>query len=421
MKHRAKTIAIGMFALIFAAGPALAADETLRHCLERQAEKDNFSGVIAASERGRSLAFVARGHLADDRSAAITAKTRFNLGSASKMFTAVAVAQLVDAEKVRLDDPIGRFVNGLTPEASAVTIRQLLTHSAGLGDFFKPQNMAAMIKARTANDILPLIANEKPAFAPGSRFAYSNSGFALLGILIERVSGLSYDDYLARNIFAPAGMTDSGLDPRPLTTLAVGMTAFQPAAGDADPAPGPSSSHPELHPMPHGAEDASHPGLVLITPDGRAITPGRGGAAGDSELHPAPGAVEGYGTPAGGLFSTTADMQRFATAFLDRRLTSAPMTAALTSPQIVARPAHESQPARYYGYGFGVGLEQGRKWFGHNGGTLGANTEFAVFPEDRLTLTVLANRDPPMASAMFDYLRKLVLNPSLQRTCKAGS
>ncbi len=61
---------------------------------------------------------------------------------------------------------------------------------------------------------------------------------------------------------------------------------------------------------------------------------------------------------------------------------------------------------------------QGRKWFGHNGGTLGANTEFAIFPDDRLTLTVLANRDPPMASAMFAYLRELVLNPSLRKICR---
>ena len=65
---------------------------------------------------------------------------------------------------------------------------------SGLEDFFRPENMAAMMAARTASDLLSLIANDKPAFPPGSRFAYSNSGFALLGILIERVSGLSYGD-----------------------------------------------------------------------------------------------------------------------------------------------------------------------------------------------------------------------------------
>ena len=102
------------------------------------------------------------------------------------------------------------------------------------------------------------------------------------------------------------------------------------------------------------------------------------------------------------------------------RLVSGRTDAALTSPQIVAAPATSSGPGRYYGFGFGVGTWQGQRWFGHNGGTLGANAEFAVFPKERLTLTVLANRDPPMASAMFAYVRALALNPSLRATCQAG-
>jgi CubicO group peptidase (beta-lactamase class C family) len=400
----------------FATGPS----DALGGCLAQRAAQDDFSGVVAAMQRGRPIAFLARGQLAGAGSAAITARTRFNLGSASKMFTAVAVGQLIDAGTVRLDQPISAYVSGLTPQASAVTVRQLLTHSSGLGDFFKPQNMAAMMKARTASDLLPLIADDKPAFAPGSRFAYSNSGFALLGILIERVSGLSYGDYLARHVFAPAGMTDTGLDPGPLATLAVGMTAHQPGMAPQGPPGG--------------------PGLVLIGPDGRAMTPGAGGDASGAgnrmmqpgsgghavapaekpTLHPAPGAVEGYGSSAGGMFSTAADMQRFARALLDNQLTRPETTAALTAPQIVAAPATPSRPARRYGFGFGVGIEEGRRWFGHNGGTLGANTEFTVFPEDELTLTVLANRDPPMASDMFAYLRKLALNPTLRASCGAA-
>jgi D-alanyl-D-alanine carboxypeptidase len=413
--------------LVLTAWPTSATDasDALQRCLTNKAVQDDFSGVVSATERGRPIAFLARGKLAGGDSAAITARTRFNLGSASKMFTAVAVGQLIDAGTVRLDEPIGTYVKGLTPEASAVTIRQLLTHSSGLGDFFKPQNMAAMMKARTASDILPLIADDKPAFTPGSRFAYSNSGFALLGILVERVSSLSYGEYLARHIFAPAGMTDTGLDPKPLATLAVGMTALQPGM-----APGGS---------PGGA------GLVLIGPDGRAIKPGASGDAPDASnqlmprgpdgraiapnpepsekpgLHPAPGAVEGYGSPAGGMFSTAVDMQRFAQALLGNRLTHAATTAALTAPQIIAAPATSGRPERDYGFGFGVETEGGRRWFGHNGGTLGANTEFSIFPDDRLTLTVLSNRDPPMASAMLAYLRKLVLNPSLRASCATAN
>ena len=408
LSHKTAPFAAALMCLA-ATRPMSATDEALQKCLAQAAEQANFSGVMAATETGQAIALLARGTLAGANSAAITAATRFNLASASKMFTAVAIGQLIDAGTVRLDDPIGAFVKDLEPETAAVTIRQLLTHSSGLGDFFKPENMTAMLKARTASDLLPLVAHGKPTFTPGSHFAYSNSGFALLGILIERVSGLRYGDYLARKIFAPAGMTETGLDPKPLATLAVGMTAMR------------------MDRTPSGARGGSEP--PVIRPDGtptagqRGADPAALSAGGRTEsverpvLHPAPGATEGYGSAAGGLFSTAVDLQRFAEALLDHRLTSAVTTAALTAPQILAVPATPSGPERRYGFGFGVGIENGHQWFGHNGGTLGANAEFAVFPDNRLTLSVLSNRDPPMATRMFAYLRKLALDPSLRASC----
>ena len=371
MPQRSRHVGTGLVLLLVFTGGQAIADPALERCLTREADKAHFSGVMSASEYGRSEAFLARGNLAGPESGPIDARTRFNRGSASKMFTAVAVGQLIDAGKIGLDDQVGVYVKGLSPEASAVTVRQLLTHSSGLGDFFRPGNMAAMMAARTASDLLPLIANDKPAFPPGSRFAYSNSGFALLGILIERVSGQSYGDYLARHIFAPTGMTSTGPDPKPLVTLAVGMTAMAP---DHERTP---------------------------------------------TLHPAPGATEGSGSPAGGLFSTAADMERFAEALAANHLTRPATTAAMTASQIVAAPATASRSERRYGLGFNVGLEQGHRWFGHGGGTPGANAEFAVFPDDRLTLTVLANRDPPTATTMFAYLRRLALDPALRQTCAA--
>lgn len=408
LSHKIAAFAAALMGLA-ASRPMKATDATLQKCLAEAAEQYNFSGVIAATADGQPIALLARGTLAGPNSARITADTRFNLASASKMFTAVAIGQLIDAGKVRLDDPIGAFVKDLEPETAAVTIRQLLTHSSGLGDFFKPENMTAMLKARTASDLLPLVAHDKPTFTPGSHFAYSNSGFALLGILIERVSGLHYGEYLARKIFAPAGMTETRLDPKPLTTLAVGMTAMQ------------------MDRMPSGARGGSESAGIRrdgIPPAGeRGADPAPSSAGGRAEsgersvLHPAPGATEGYGSPAGGLFSTAVDLQRFAAALMDHRLTSAVTTAALVAPQILAVPATPAGPERRYGFGFGVGIENRHQWFGHNGGTLGTNAEFAVFPADRLTLSVLSNRDPPMATRMFAYLRKLALDPSLRASC----
>jgi D-alanyl-D-alanine carboxypeptidase len=405
---------IAACAAVFIVGVTLsagAADDRVQQCVVRQAAQGDFSGVVTVTHNGKALVSVVRGHLADDHSAAITVHARFNLGSASKMFTAVAIGQLIDAGKIRLDDPIGAFVRELAPDIGAVTIRQLLTHSGGTGDFFTPDNMAAMLKARTAADLLPLVAHDAPAFPPGSRFAYSNSGFALLGIVIERLSGLRYGEYLAQHIFAPAGMTETGLDPQPVATLAVGMTAMrmEMTPGAARGGPGPVMLRPE-----------GSPGVAERGTDPRGSTGrGRGASLETPLLHPAPGATEGYGSPAGGLFSTADDMQRFARAFLDDRLTSVATAAALTSSHIVAAAATADRPERDYGFGFTVGVDHGHRWFGHNGGTLGANTEFAVFPTEGLTIAVLVNRDPPMATAMFGYVKQLLFDPSLAASCGA--
>jgi CubicO group peptidase (beta-lactamase class C family) len=330
--------------------------------------------VVSLVHHGRPVVLLATGRRAGPGSPPIAAGSRFNLGSASKMFTAVAVAQLIDTGKVALDDPVGKFVPGLTAEASAVTVRQLLTHTSGLGDFFAPQNMAAMMRARTASDLLPLVADQKPAFPPGTRFAYSNTGFALLGIVVERVSGQTYAEYLRTRVFAPAGMKDTGRDPEPLACLAVGMTAHQPGMSPGQPAP-----------------------------------PG--------PLHPAPGATHGFGSPAGGLYSTAGDMQLFFTALAAHRLASPWITAGLTAPQFTVEPAGEGKPARSYGYGFGTGVFEGHRWFGHNGGSLGVNAEAAAFPDDGWTAVVLSNRDPPAATRLFRYARALILHSGALGAC----
>jgi CubicO group peptidase (beta-lactamase class C family) len=360
-------------------GVAAAPPETaVMRCVRERAESAGFSGIVSIAHRGRPAEILTAGRIAGEGSRAIAPETRFNLASASKMFTAVAVAQLVDSGRVRLDDPIGRFVEGLQPEAAAVTVRQLLTHSSGLGNFFTPHNFEAVMRARTATDLLPLIASDKPAFPPGSRVSYSNSGFVLLGVMIERVSGKSYGDYLEDRIFRPAGMRSTGLDPRPLATLAVGMTGRAPGQGP-------------------GRDGAA--GTTAGVPPGPVV------------LRPAPGATQGFGSPAGGLFSTAADMHRFLKALSEGRLASPAMTAAMTSPQVQVAPATATGPARSYGFGFGAGAFEGRRWFGHNGGNLGANVEIAAFPDDGRSIVVLSNRDPPAATELFRYARGLIAKP----------
>ena len=325
----------------------------LQSSLEAKVIQDDFSGVMLAVHNGAAVASVARGVLGAPGTPAITAAARFNIASAGKMFTAVAIAQLVDAGKLGFADAVGKYVPELPAETAAVTIDQLLTHTSGLGDYFSPENIPTLHRARSAADLLPLIVSEKPQFPPGTQFRYSNSGFALLGAVIERVSGMVYGDYLREHVFRPAGMESTSLDPRPLDTLAQPLT-----------------------------------------------NKSQGGSAGP--LHPAPGAML-HGSPAGGAFSSALDLQKFADALRANRLASAPSTAAL-----LQRRTQGSAPDRGYGYGFGIKTRNNRTWVGHNGGTLGTNAEFEFAPGGEWTLIVLSNRDPPSATREIEYLEDLV-------------
>jgi CubicO group peptidase (beta-lactamase class C family) len=392
---------VGLAGSIGWAAPArepMAAD--LSGCLAAEARKLDFSGVVSVVRSGRLTTF-AQGRLAGPASPPITAGAQFNLGSAGKMFTAVAVAQLIDAGKVKLDDPIGRYVEGLTPEASAVSVRQLLTHSSGLGNYFAPENLPTLIKARTLGDLLPLVAADRPAFTPGSRFAYSDTGFLLLGLLVERVSGLAYGDYLRGHVFQPAGMTASGLEPAAEPSRAVGMTTM------VAPPEGSSGQGPERGPATGPGPGNDRPRLIQQDSEG---PPPAG------PLRSAPEAALRGGS-AGGSFSTAPDMQKFFIALLRGKLTSVASLEMLVSPQIVASPAKGALAERDYGFGFGVGNFNGHRWFGHNGGAPGVNVEVTVFPDDQVAVVVLSNRDPPAATALFHDLRAMLFEPAAQQVC----
>jgi CubicO group peptidase (beta-lactamase class C family) len=105
-------------------------------------------------------------------------------------------------------------------------------------------------------------------------------------------------------------------------------------------------------------------------------------------------------------------MRKFFATFVGHKLTSADMFTALTSAQVVAAPATATAPRRDHGLGFGVGVYEGHRWFGHNGGAPGANTEFAGFPLDGVAVAVLSDRDPPTGTLMFRAIRSLALCPS---------
>jgi D-alanyl-D-alanine carboxypeptidase len=394
MSVKKSTTAVIMTAAAFCATASaesvkVAERAVLQKCVADEVAKTPFSGVVLITSPDGAIVHT-QGLMSGPGSANIAPDAQFNLGSASKMWTAVAVAQLVDAKKVSLGDPIGRYVTGLTPEVAAVTIRQLLTHSGGLGNFFRPENLSLLQKAQSHSELKPLITAEKPEFTPGSRFRYSNSGFLLLGLMVEQVSGQPFGRYLDAYIFAPSGMTVSGMMPASPSTRAVGMTNV-----------------PEM--SPHVSERAAGSMSVQAgPPPGPPPAPNSLAFAPPGPLRPAlESAIPG--TSGGGGYSTAQDMQRFFTALLAGKLTSIAMRDMLTSPQIEALPAKAPLPALSYGLGFGMGDYNGHRWIGHNGATLGANVETITFPDDQISVIIMANRDPPIAGALMRTLQPKLL------------
>jgi CubicO group peptidase (beta-lactamase class C family) len=344
--------------------PATAAPqqgEAIASCMTRAAAVVGFTGSVYA-RMGDTV--VERSFGAADAAGRrpISRETRFSMGSANKMFTAVAIGRLVDRGVVSFDAPIGRYLTGLKPEFASITIAQLLDHTAGLGDYLAPENMAAIATARTATDLLPLALATPPAFAPGSRRAYSNSGFVVLGAIIEKVSGLSYAEFVRREILDPLGMAN---------------TRFE-------------------------GEGAATP-MSRMSPTGML-----------NKARPVDGFAWKVSSPAGGMFSTPSDLSRFLTALAEGRL----LSPATQRTLLTARPDPGGGPTPF-GYGFIV-REAPPARVGMGGGAPGINAEVALYRPSGWQLIALANDDPPAATRMRMVLEKAMFAEKPSAACAAS-
>jgi D-alanyl-D-alanine carboxypeptidase len=175
------------------------------------ARRDEFSGVVLVAKGERTIFHRAYG-LAD-RSWRIPNRldTRFNLASMNKMFTAVAIAQLVEAGQLHLEDTLGTILPDYPNQDAArtITIAHLLSHTAGLGMLFDRPGFDRRKRYRTSSDYFPLFAAEPLLFEPGTASAYSNEGFVVLGAVVEKLAGVSYFDYVRERIFHPLDMSST--------------------------------------------------------------------------------------------------------------------------------------------------------------------------------------------------------------------
>ncbi len=222
--------------------------DRLGKMLDSLATIGEFSGAVGL-KRGDTMVFEQAYGMADRATKRPnTVTTEFNIGSINKVFTETAIRQLAFAGKLNLDSTLGHYWPDY-PNAAArkATIRQLMTHQAGLGgNIFDPPPGGTRNDIKHNNDYLVLFADAPPAFAPGTSRRYCNACYVVLGMLIEKVSGEDYYAYIQRHIYEPAGMTHTGsykLDSLPPNT-AIGYTT-----GQEDAPPG-TPLHPNTAELP---------------------------------------------------------------------------------------------------------------------------------------------------------------------------
>lgn len=264
-----------------------------------------------------------------------TPRTVFQIQSMTKSFTAAGILMLVEEGKVGLDDPISKYVDGTPDSWKDITIRHLLTHTSGIKDYINEPTRSLRLEV-SDDDIVKAAAPRPLNFAPGDRYAYSNTNYLLLGMVIRRVTGAFYGDFLNERIFEPLGMKD---------TRVISLTAI----------------------IPNRAS-----GYLL---DNAGLRNGEYVA----------GSVLGY--PGGGLRSTVLDLAKWDIALTEGRILK-PGTRALMWSKAKLNDGSESG----YGFGWAIGEANGRRVLSHTGshGT-GFASVIQRYPDDGLSVIILSN------------------------------
>jgi CubicO group peptidase (beta-lactamase class C family) len=331
-----------------AARPAKLALPALIEAVEARAAsrtaEDRFSGAILLARNGRVMFEKAYGLADRARHRPNRPDTQFRFGSMGKMFTAVAIMQLVERGKIDLEAPIGRYLADYPNRdvATKVTVANLLSHTGGTGDIFGPDFDRRKASLRSTKDYVDLYGGRAPGFVPGSRQSYSNYGFILLGRIVEQVSGLSYDDYIQRNIFKPVGMASTG-------------------------------NRPESENLPRRAVSYMGSGARLKSAD--ATLPLNG-------------------TAAGGGYSTVGDFNRFVLGLTSHRLLRRETLQKLIDGGV------KMADGQFAGFDFGGTAGDAGRFIGHGGGAPGMSGSLQHFLKSGVTVIVLANRNPGTAESI---------------------
>jgi CubicO group peptidase (beta-lactamase class C family) len=286
----------------------------------------------------------------------------------NKMFTAVAIMQLVQAGKLELDDTVGEHIPELpNAEIKEVTVYQLLTHTAGMGNIFgKRYSDTPRNKFQDVEDYLPLFIEDSLRFAPGSKYEYSNAGYIVLGYLLEKVTGQDYFSYVRDHIFVPAAMRDTDCyDVQyAVPNLAVGYTRSRVKSG----------KYKSIE-------------YMKMTKGG----------------------------PAGGGYSTVGDLIRFGRALFGNRLLNEEHTDLATTGRV---PVDDTYEGGKYCFGFLEQIINGHRIVGHSGNFSGIRSSLKIYVDDGISLAILSNFDRDQGAEELEYFIRESINGETEFTQK---
>ena len=302
--------------------------------IARKALDQGVPGIVISVRKGN--AFFTRAYGFSDVGAHVARRGDdvFQIGSVTKQFTAAAILRLEEAGKLHVSDRARSWLPELDARFDAITIEQLLTHTSGLGDYLAGFGQD-LFRTKSQQEVVAVIANQGLLFQPGARWSYSNSGYFLLGMIVERASNQSYDQFLRDTFFIP---------------LSLSGTSY---CGTNGPVPS---------------------GYYLDVPSHTAV--------------PMPDIDVSLLYSAGGVCSTANDLLRWNHALVSGAAVSPASYARMTTG---VQPTHQAPPG--YGYALVLDSLDGRRWIWHNGVVFGFQTHLAWFPDEDLTIAVSIDAD----------------------------
>ncbi|HLE55789.1 MAG TPA: serine hydrolase domain-containing protein [Rhodothermia bacterium] len=277
----------------------------------------------------------------------VGSNTNFRLGSVTKQFTAMCILMLVDRDSLRLDDTLGGIFPDFHESADRITVTHLLQHTSGLLDYedFVPAYSPTQVSDRDVLDIL--IATDSTYFEPGSAFRYSNSGYAVLALIVEKYSGQTFAEFLKQNIFDPLGMD--------------GTVAYQKGISEV------SNRAYGYSVTESGIENADQSPWSAVLGDG-------------------------------GIYSSLDDLYKWDQALYTDTLVSANLLTRAFTPHLDD-----------YGFGWRIDTYNGLKRYHHSGSTSGFRNFVMRFPDEQLTVIVLTNRAEPDVQPLAERVAELVI------------